>query len=68
LFSDKKYSRRDLLRTHLWLFLAVQAARRGEIDIDARMKRYDELIDRLSKDTPPLPPILETSGGTRTAG
>jgi DNA-binding transcriptional MerR regulator len=60
LFSDRKYSRRDLLRTHLWLFLAVQAARRGEIDIDGRMRRYDELIDRLATDTPPLPPTLDT--------
>ena len=38
LFSDREYSRRDLLRTHLWVFLAVQAARRGEIDIDSRMR------------------------------
>ncbi len=59
MFSDKKYSHKDLLKTHLWLFLAVQAARRGEIDIDSRMSRYNELIDRLATDAPPLPPILE---------
>ncbi len=60
LFSDKKYDRKDLLRTHLWLFLAVQAARRGEIDIDSRMRSYEELIDRLATDMPPPPPVLET--------
>jgi DNA-binding transcriptional MerR regulator len=59
LFSDRKYSRRDLLRTHLWLFLAVQAARREEVDIASRMEDYEELIDRLATDTPPWPPILE---------
>ena len=60
LFSDKKYDRKDLLRTHLWLFLAVQAARRGEIDIDSRLSGYEELIDRLATDMPPPPPTLET--------
>ena len=53
LFSDQRYDRRDLLRTHLWLFLAVQAAKKGEIDIDSRLGRYEALIDRLATDMPP---------------
>lgn len=58
-FTDEQYSRKDLLRTHLWLFLAAQAARKGEIDIDSRLGRYEELIDQLATGMPPLPPILE---------
>lgn len=56
---DKDYSRRELLRAHLWLFLAAQAARNGEIDIDSRVARYEDLIDRLSSAMPPLPPQFE---------
>jgi DNA-binding transcriptional MerR regulator len=56
---DKEYSRKELLRAHLWLFLAAQAARNGEIDIDSRVARYEGLIDQLSSDMPPLPPQLE---------
>ena len=43
-----RYSFADLLRTHLWMFLALQAARRGDIDIDTRLSRYEELIEDLS--------------------
>ena len=58
-YSDDKYTRKDLLRTHLWLFLAIQAARSGEIDIDSRLARYGDLIDRFATQMPPLPPLLE---------
>jgi DNA-binding transcriptional MerR regulator len=60
---DKEYSRKELLRGHLWLFLAAQAGRNGEIDIDSRVARYDALIDRLSSAMPPLPPQLELKDG-----
>lgn len=53
---DKEYSRKELLRAHLWLFLAAQAARNGEIDIDSRVSKYEGLIDRLASMMPPLPP------------
>jgi DNA-binding transcriptional MerR regulator len=56
---DKDYSRKELLEAHLWLFLAAQAARNGEIDIDSRLGRYTGLIDKLSSGMPPLPPELE---------
>jgi DNA-binding transcriptional MerR regulator len=55
----KQYSRRDLLEAHLWLFLAAQAGRNGEIDIDSRLARYKGLISKLSSELPPLPPELE---------
>jgi DNA-binding transcriptional MerR regulator len=56
---DDQYSRSDLLEAHLWLFLAAQAARNGEIDIDTRLDRYKKLISKLSAELPPLPPELE---------
>ena len=58
--SPGKYSREDLLRAHLWLFLAAQAARSGEVDIDSRLARYEALISQLSTQMPPLPPALQT--------
>jgi DNA-binding transcriptional MerR regulator len=59
----KQRSRKDLLQAHLWLFLAAQAARNGEIDIDSRLGRYEELISKLSSELPPLPPELELQPG-----
>ena len=56
---DKQYGRQDLLEAHLWLFLAAQAGRNGEIDIDSRLSRYKGLISKLSSELPPLPPELE---------
>jgi DNA-binding transcriptional MerR regulator len=56
---DKQYSRDDLLESHLWLFLAAQAGRNGEIDIDSRLARYKKLISKLSSELPPLPPEWE---------
>ncbi len=71
-FSDKMYTREDLLLTHLWLFLAVQAARSGEIDVDSRLDRYRELVSQLATQMPPLPPLLQNEsthdrGGGTTA-
>lgn len=57
--ADTEYTREDVLRTHLWLFLAVQAARRGEIDIDSRLKPYADLLAELGSSMPPLPPELQ---------
>jgi hypothetical protein len=57
--SDDKYTRKDLLRTHLWLFLAAQAARSGEIDIDARLAGYEGLISQLATQMPELPASLQ---------
>lgn len=57
--SRTKYSRKDLLRAHLWLYLAAQAALNGEIDIGPRLAKYEKLITRLAGQMPPLPPILE---------
>jgi DNA-binding transcriptional MerR regulator len=55
----KKYSRKDAFMTHLWLFLAVQAAWSGEVDIDSRAKQYEDLVAELANQMPPMPPELE---------
>jgi DNA-binding transcriptional MerR regulator len=57
--SPGDHTRADLLRAHLWLFLAAQAARSGEIDIDSRLAKYEGLIAELAGQMPPLPPELE---------
>jgi DNA-binding transcriptional MerR regulator len=54
----EKYGAEALLETHLWLFLAAQAARNGEVDVDARLERYRPLIKELAAAEPPLPPEL----------
>lgn len=56
---DDKYSREDLLATHLWHFLAVVAAMSGEIDVDARVAGYAELIKEMAVREPGTPPAVE---------
>ena len=55
---DDKYTRKDLLRTHLWLYLAIWAAMTGKVDIDSRVARYEDLIQSLAErdlDPPKIP-------------
>lgn len=56
---DDKYTREDLLRTHLYLFLALQAAESGEIDIASRLARYEDLIAEVAHTEPANPPALD---------
>jgi DNA-binding transcriptional MerR regulator len=59
MLADSKYRPKDVLLTHLWIFLAIQAARSGEIDVDSRLDRYRGLVEELSSGLPPLPSLLE---------
>jgi DNA-binding transcriptional MerR regulator len=56
---DTKYDRADLLRTHLWLYLAIEAAMSGEVDIDSRLARYEEHIQAIAARDLDSPPPLE---------
>jgi len=56
---DETYTRVDLVRTHLWLYLAVMAAMSGEVDIDSRIARYEELIREVAAREPLTPPAVE---------
>ena len=59
---DEEYTRADLLRTHLWLYLAIWAAMSGEVDIDSRMARYEDLIQSLAARAPDSPMVPEEHG------
>jgi AcrR family transcriptional regulator len=56
---DDRYTRTDLLRTHLWLYLAIQAGMSGEVDIDARLARYEDLIQAVATRGSDAPSALE---------
>lgn len=56
---DDKFSRTDVLRTHLWLWLCVIAAMSGEVDIDSRLAKYESLIKEIAERQADMPPALE---------
>jgi len=56
---DQTYDRADLLRVHLWLWMAAMAAWSAEVDIDSRVARYEELIREMVAREPVSPPALE---------
>lgn len=58
---DGMYSRRDVVRAQLFIYLAVQAVYRGELDLDAEMERYGEVVDRIARSEPPLPPEVRSA-------
>lgn len=61
---DEHFSRADLLRVHLWLWLAVMAAMSGEVDVDSRLARYEDLIREVAAREPETPPALEEERGS----
>lgn len=56
---DDEYSSVDLLRTHLWLYLAIWAAMSGEVDMRAKMARYEDLIRSLATREMDYPAVPE---------
>lgn len=56
---DDKFSRTDVLRTHLWLWLCVLAAIGGEVDIDSRLAKYEALIQEIAEREADMPPAVE---------
>ena len=52
---DDSYSPREILRTHLFLYLAIDAAYTGRSDTVERLAAYEPLIDRLIEQGPPIP-------------
>jgi AcrR family transcriptional regulator len=53
---DDRYSREDVLATHLWLFLTVLEALRGQAQPDPYIARYAELIREVAAREPATPP------------
>lgn len=56
---DDKYSREDVLATHLWLFLTVLDALAREEGADPYISRYRDLIREVAQRRPESPPALE---------
>jgi AcrR family transcriptional regulator len=53
---DDTFTREDVLTTHLWLYLAVVAGLSGQVDIDSRVARYEDLIKEVAARKPESPP------------
>ncbi len=56
---DEKYESADLLRAHLFVFLALIAAISGEVDIYSKVARYEKAIQELVAGARTLPVPLE---------
>lgn len=56
---DDKYSREDVLATHLWLFLIVLDALAREEGPNTYLSRYRDLIKEVAQRTPETPPALD---------
>jgi AcrR family transcriptional regulator len=50
------YSPRDVLETHLHVFLALKALYEGRLDVSDEVAQYADLIDALAACPPPRPP------------
>jgi hypothetical protein len=56
---DDTFTREDLITTHLWLYFAILAGLSGEVDIDARIARYRDLVRQTAVRRPESPPAIE---------
>ena len=55
---DQRFSRADVLRTHLWLWSAVTAALSGNTGIRDQVARYEGLIREIAAREPENPPPI----------
>jgi AcrR family transcriptional regulator len=55
---DDEYSWREVVRTTLGLYLAVMALYRGDLDVEALLAPYEDLLDEVAQLPPPAPPEL----------
>ena len=63
---DESYSRRDVLVTHLHVFLAVKALYEGRVDVSDEVARYAGLMDALAAGPPPRPAVTALGGRPTT--
>jgi AcrR family transcriptional regulator len=59
---DERFDKSDIIRVHLWLYLAVLAGLSGEVDIDGRVTGYEDLIQEIAHREPEMPPAPEEQG------
>ena len=55
---DDEYDLRDAMRTHLVLYLALEAVLDGRLDIGDRLTQVEGLLDEVSRRPLPAPPAL----------
>jgi len=53
---DDTYSQRDVMWTHLHIYLALKALYSGRIDLSEEVAAYAEAVDHLAGLPPPVPP------------
>ena len=51
---DHSISRAELMRTHLWLWLAVCAALRGDVDVNSELARHEDAVLRFAEAPNPV--------------
>jgi AcrR family transcriptional regulator len=56
---DDTYSRLDILRAHLFIYLCLQAAFTGKLDLAAEMRPYERLLRDMAEYGPPALPEVE---------
>jgi AcrR family transcriptional regulator len=54
---DDEYDLRDAMRTHLVLYLALEAVLDGRLDISGRLAEVEPLLDEVSRRPLPTPPL-----------
>jgi AcrR family transcriptional regulator len=52
---DHKFSKRDVLLTILYIWLAIEAVYSGELDLDARGRLYEKWVEKLALSPVPVP-------------
>ena len=55
---DDRYSWHEIIRTTLGMYLAVLALYRGDLDINALLAPYEDLLSQVAELPPPVPPEL----------
>ncbi len=65
---DDHYDLRDAMRTHLVLYLALEAVLDGRLDISGRLAQVEALLDEVSRRPLPAPPPASWLGAVLEPG
>lgn len=52
--GDSRFSVADVIRTHVWLWLAIRAAISNQVDVNSELAGYEELIQQMAASPPPV--------------
>ena len=58
--GDDEYDLREAMRTHLVLYLALEAVLDGRLDISGRLAEVEALLEQVSRQPLPAPPPAAT--------